>query len=171
MQKHRNIPTRKTLAGQLAHNRQPQAKDVVLGGRSPVPFGSVVLGGIAGVKQRLASTAIAAKISALTEALNYGKSGIDLIIHCLEDESLLVQRTALLLLWRRSETYVQQSLTKYSQYYLFDIIDTIQGAQQAIASLALSPNGKILYSAGSDFKIRVWDLSKESKGKYILTVR
>ena len=71
MQKHRNIPTRKTLAGQLAHNRQPQAKDVVLGGRSPVPFGSVVLGGIAGVKQRLASTAIAAKISALTEALNY----------------------------------------------------------------------------------------------------
>jgi len=31
MQKHRNIPTMETFVSQLAHNHQPQAKDVVLG--------------------------------------------------------------------------------------------------------------------------------------------
>jgi WD40 repeat protein len=165
------VANSRALVTQSTHSRQPQPKDAVLGGRSPTPLGSVVLGGIAGVKHRLTSTAIAAKISALKEALNHGKSGLDLIIQSLEDESLQVQRMAMLLLWRRSEPYIQEILTKYSQYYLFDIVDTLQGHPQAIASLALSPNGKILYSAGADFKIRVWDLSKESKGKYIGTIR
>ena len=57
--------------------QQPKSQDAVLGGQSPPPLGGVVLGGIAGVKRRLASSAIAPRIAALREALNYGENGLE----------------------------------------------------------------------------------------------
>ena len=78
----------------------------------------------------------------------------------LQDKSLKVQRTAQLLLWRRPQSYIRQVLASYSPYHLFDIVDTLQGHKDEITSLALSLNGRILYSAGADFTIKVWDLSK-----------
>jgi WD40 repeat protein len=65
------------------------------------------------------------------------------------------------LLWRRPESHIRQALANYSQYHLFDIVDTLQGHAEAIATLALSANGRILYSAGADFTIKVWDLGKD----------
>ena len=124
-------------------------------------MGAVVLGGIEGVKRRLASPAIAPRISALREALNYGETGLNLVLQGLGDQSLKVQRTALWLLWRRPEAHIRQIVANYSQYHLFDIVETIQGHEEAIVSLALSANGRILYSAGADFKIKVWDIGKE----------
>jgi len=53
----------------------PKSQDAVLGGQAPPPLGGLVLGGIEGVRRRLASPAIAPRISALREALNYGKTG------------------------------------------------------------------------------------------------
>ena len=53
-------------------NHQPKAQDAVFGGQAETPLGSLVLGGIEGVKRRLASPAIALKVTALREALNYG---------------------------------------------------------------------------------------------------
>ncbi|MFN5924892.1 MAG: WD40 repeat domain-containing protein, partial [Pseudanabaena sp.] len=141
--------------------QQPKSQDAVLGGQAPPPLGGVVLGGIAGVKRRLASPAIAPRISALREALNYGETGLNLILQGLQDESLQVQRTALLLLWRRPEPYIRQIVEKYSQFHLFDIVDTLQGHQESISTLALSANGRILYSAGADFTIKVWDLGRK----------
>jgi len=140
---------------------KPTAQDAVLGGQVPPPLGAVVLGGLEGVKCRLSSPAIAPRIAALREALNYGATGLELILRGLEDESLKVQRTALLLLWRRPESHIRQALANYSQYHLFDIVDTLQGHSEAIATLALSSNGRILYSAGADFTIKVWDLGKD----------
>ena len=141
-------------------NHQPKAQDTVFGGQAETPLGSLVLGGIEGVKRRLASPAIALKVTALREALNYGDAGLNLVLQNLQNESIKVQRTAQLLLWHSSEPHVHQILANYNQYHLFDIIDTLQGHKEAIASLALSLTGRILYSAGVDFTIQVWDLGK-----------
>ncbi len=114
---------------------QPQAHDAVLGGQTPAPIGAAVLGGMAGVQQRIASQAIAARIAALREAQNYGEHGLNLIIQSLNDPVRQVQHTALSLLWRRPELHIQQVLAQYSPYQLFDIVDTLQGHREAIASL------------------------------------
>ena len=145
----------------ISKPQQPKSQDAVLGGQVPPPMGAVVLGGVEGVKRRLASPAIAPRISALREALNYGGVGLNLVLQALDDQSLKVQRTALGLLWRRPEAHIQQVVANYSQYHLFDIVNTLQGHEEAIASLALSNNGRILYSAGADFTIKVWDLGRD----------
>jgi COMPASS component SWD3 len=149
----------------MISKQQPKSRDAVLGGQVPTPLGAVVLGGIEGVKRRLASPAIAPRILALHEALNYGETGLNLVLQGLQDESLKVQRTALLLLWRSPEAHIRQIIENYSQYHLFDIVDTLQGHEDAIATLALSANGRILYSAGVDFSIKVWDLG-EAKNQH-----
>lgn len=50
---------------------QPRKDDAVLGGKSPPPSEGVILGGIEGVKRRLSSPVIEARVAALSEALNY----------------------------------------------------------------------------------------------------
>lgn len=60
--------------------QQPKSQDAVLGGQSSPPLGGLVLGGIEGVKRRLASPAIASRISALREAFNYGEIGLNLVL-------------------------------------------------------------------------------------------
>jgi hypothetical protein len=56
------------------NQNQPREYDAVKGGESPVPLGAAVLGGIPGVKSRLASPAVEVRIAALSEALKYGKT-------------------------------------------------------------------------------------------------
>ncbi|MFB2983070.1 hypothetical protein [Microseira sp. BLCC-F43] len=56
---------------------EPRPFDAVLGGQSRPPVNAAVLGGLAGVKQRLASTSDEVRIAALYEALKYGQAGLD----------------------------------------------------------------------------------------------
>jgi len=70
---------------------QPREYDAVLGGESQVPLAAAVLGGIPGVKSRLASPIVEVKIAALSEAVKYGEAGLDLIIGALQDESIAVK--------------------------------------------------------------------------------
>lgn len=55
----------------MNNERNPKEYDLVLGGHNTPPIDGVVLGGIEGVKSRLASDNIQSQISALSEALNY----------------------------------------------------------------------------------------------------
>ncbi|MFB2917212.1 LamG-like jellyroll fold domain-containing protein [Aerosakkonema funiforme] len=106
----RNQPT-----PQLTNNNipQPQEYDVVLGGQTPPPVNAVVLGGIAGVKSRLASAIVSHRIAALKEALNYGEAGINLVMPSLKDANGQVRATAYLLLQKRTEIKVRQALREY----------------------------------------------------------
>ena len=54
---------------------RPREYDAILGGKNSIPRDLAVLGGIAGVKSRLASPAVEARIAALSEALKYGEAG------------------------------------------------------------------------------------------------
>lgn len=91
---------------------QPSAYDAVLGGHNPPPVGTV-LGGIEGVKWRLASASISQRIAALEEALKYGEEGLNLVILALLDPSSELQWAALKLLRERTEPRVIKALQEY----------------------------------------------------------
>jgi len=87
----------------MTHNpNQPREFDAVLGSQSPALDGTAVLGGLKGVKRRLASTTVEQRIAALKEALNYGSPGLDLVIQALKDEAMSVRWAAYSLLCERS---------------------------------------------------------------------
>mgnify|MGYP002780943156 CR=1 FL=1 len=102
---------------------QPRDYDAVLGGENPPPVQGVVLGGIQGVKRRLASRVVEARIAALSEALNYGNEGLELAISALKDGAKQVQRSAYLLLRQREELQVKQALREYKNW---DLIERLQ---------------------------------------------
>ncbi|WP_445241090.1 formylglycine-generating enzyme family protein [Microcoleus vaginatus] len=104
------------------NQNQPREYDAVLGGQNPPPLGAAVLGGIPGVKSRLASPIVEVKIAALSEALKYGDVGLDLIIGVVQDESRAVKLAAFSLLKDRDEPNIKQQLHKYLPIFEFDVI-------------------------------------------------
>lgn len=101
------------------HPNQPQPDDAVLGGNAPA-YSGLVLGGIEGIKWRLGRSepsgspaSIEQKITALKDALKYGKAGLDLVIQALENESWHIHQTAYSLLESSSANNVKQSLLQY----------------------------------------------------------
>src|SRR4028118_178916 len=101
---------------------QPREYDAVKGGESQVPFAAAVLGGISGLKSRLASPIVEVKIAALSEALKYGDAGLDLMIGALQDESMAVKLAAFSLLKDRDELNIKEQLHKYLPTFEFDVI-------------------------------------------------
>ncbi|MEM7714274.1 MAG: STM4015 family protein [Cyanobacteria bacterium P01_A01_bin.68] len=99
---------------------QPREFDVVLGGNTPPPVTGVVLGGIEGVKRRLESEIVDVRVKALSDGLNYGNEGLDLVIQALEQNNKTIQRHAYKLLRRRQEKQVKQILEAYQPWYVFD---------------------------------------------------
>src|SRR4028118_673499 len=104
------------------HQNEPREYDAVLGGPNLIPVNAAILGGIPGLKSRLASPAVEVRITALSEALKYGEAGLDLIIKALHDESMQVKFAAYSLLKDRNEEKIQQHLQNYFQIFEFDVI-------------------------------------------------
>ncbi|MCJ8281386.1 MAG: tetratricopeptide repeat protein [Rivularia sp. ALOHA_DT_140] len=93
--------------------QEPREYDAVLGGENPPPDDGAVLGGIEGVKRRLASDVVEARISALRDALNYADAGLDLVIKALQDESPQIEDVAVELLSDREESKARFALLAY----------------------------------------------------------
>ncbi len=93
---------------------QPREYDAVLGSNNTAALTDAVLGGIEGVKRRLATGDIESRIIALSQALNYGEAGLDLVIQALQDRSKQIQWSAYGLLARKTETKVEQALQSFS---------------------------------------------------------
>lgn len=104
------------------NQNQPREYDAVLGGQNLIPINAAVLGGIPGVKSRLASPIVEVRIAALSEALKYGEAGLDLIIQALHDESMQVKFTAYSLLKGRNEKKIRRQLQNYFPTFEFDVI-------------------------------------------------
>ena len=73
---------------------QPKEYDAVLGSQVLVPEGAAVLGGLFGVRSRLASPHLASQIGAMSEACKYGEPGFDLMVQFLKDKSILSEGCA-----------------------------------------------------------------------------
>lgn len=92
----------------------PRPQDAVQGGNSQYPVEAVVLGGLEGIKQRLAHhRPQEVQIAALSDALKYGEAGLQLVIEGLQSEAERVRNAAYLLLRQRTEPAVQQALINY----------------------------------------------------------
>jgi hypothetical protein len=102
---------------------RPREYDAVLGGTAPPPVEGVILGGIEGVKSRLASAVVEARIAALKEALKYGDAGLDLLIGALKDDSEQVQRYASLLLRESAGLKGRQALLDYDPWLFFTTLE------------------------------------------------
>lgn len=139
------------------NSNQPRDGDAVLGGQNLPPLTGAVLGGLAGVKHRLASAAIAVRLAALQDTLNYGKEGLKLAIASLKDPSSQVQKSAYLLLRQRTESEVREALKEFNPYQFFECVLTLKGHTHQVNSVAISPDGQTLASCGSkDGSINLW---------------
>ena len=94
-------------------HQRPQNFDAVLGNQTQIVNGSVILGGIEGVKNRLNSENINIIILALKDAINYGDAGLDLVIQYLEDPESQIVDAAYELLKDRSEPFVRDLVDRY----------------------------------------------------------
>ncbi|WP_375467126.1 hypothetical protein [uncultured Nostoc sp.] len=96
------------------NSNRPTVYDAVLGGQEKAPPGAVVLGGLEGVKRRLANPVVEQRIAALEEALKYGEAGLELVIWALDDKLWKVRQAAYSLLASRQEPIVQEILQEYA---------------------------------------------------------
>lgn len=104
------------------NTNQPKEYDAVLGGQNPPPINAAVLGGIEGVKKRLASSILEVRINALSDAIKYGDQGLDLVLPALQDESIEVQFAAYSLLKDRQEPQVKQQLGNCLPFFEFEVV-------------------------------------------------
>ncbi len=128
-------------------------RDAVLGGTGPIPGGGVVLGGLAGVAQRLQQPDAASRVAALPAALKYGPQGLALAIAALNDPYVEVRRAAYRLLVHRREKQVQAAIAQCDPYPLFQAGRAIAG--QTIQ--ALSPDGAYAVSRTRQGLTRIWE--------------
>ncbi|MDZ7966155.1 MAG: WD40 repeat domain-containing protein [Nostoc sp. DedSLP03] len=156
----------------MNNNRnQPREYDAVLGGELPPPVSGVVLGGLEGVQNRLQSSVLEAQVSALSEALNYGDAGLEIVIKALHNQSGQVRLSAYNILRRRSpsqtsrpEASVKQALQEFNIYEFFRCDRTLQAYYPQVHSLAISPDGKTLVCSAGDNRHqsinspKVWNL-------------
>src|SRR5919199_3082583 len=98
----------------MAENpNQPREYDAVLGNQALPPDGGVVLGGLEGLKQRFSRFTVEQKLAALSQALQYGEAGLELVIQALGDSAERVQWNAYSLLRERAEPRIKQILQEY----------------------------------------------------------
>jgi COMPASS component SWD3 len=136
---------------------QPQSEDAVLGGQNPTLASSVVLGGLEGVKRRLASTAVESKIAALQEALKYGQAGVELVTQALKNESKSVAKAVYWQLRDSSEPLAQQALQEYNPYQFLECIFSGNLGWKGTHPIAISPDIKTLV-CGCNKYIVLWNL-------------
>ncbi|HAN45854.1 MAG TPA: hypothetical protein DCQ32_04815 [Cyanobacteria bacterium UBA8156] len=127
-------------------------RDAVLGGTNPIP-GGLVLGGLAGVAQRLQRPDAASRVAALPEALKYGQKGLTLAIAALSDPYVEVRRAAYRLLVNRREKQVQTAIAQCDCYPLFRAGRSVSG--QTIQ--ALSPDGAYVATRTRQGLSRIWE--------------
>ena len=137
---------------------RPRKDDAVLGTQVPTLVDGVVLGGIEGVKRRLASGVEQHQILALHDSLNYGEAGLDLVMQASRFETGQVQHTAEKLLLQKRLSQFQQKLLEYNHWLFFDCLFTLKGHSDKVNSVAISPDKLTLASASNDKSIKVWFL-------------
>ncbi len=140
------------------NSNQPREYDVVKGGQAPAPVGGVVLGGLEGVKRRfLASPVVEVRIAALSEALEHGDAGLDLVIQARHEARLLEDAAYRLLIRERKQSSVKQALQDDYLHQLFECFFNIWNTS-SVGAVALSPDRQTLASSDWHETIRLWSL-------------
>jgi hypothetical protein len=104
----------------------PRESDLILGGQNPPPVDAAILGGLAGVKQRLESESIAERLQALNHAVAYGDDGIDLALRSLTDPVRKIKQLARRLLKYRLGEKGKLALLNREPFQYFNTFDDWQ---------------------------------------------
>ncbi|NJK60584.1 MAG: WD40 repeat domain-containing protein [Oscillatoriales cyanobacterium SM2_1_8] len=119
----------------------------------PIPGGGVVLGGLAGVAQRLQRPEAAIRVAALAEALKYGSKGLALAIAALNDPYVEVRRAAYRLFGPPAGKAVQAAIAQCDPYPLFQAGRSVAGTTVQ----AFSGEGRYVASRTRQGIIKVWE--------------
>ena len=104
-------------------NQHHRPDDAVLGGQSQAPLDAAVLGGIQGVRQKLASDNEAVKKEGILQALNYGEKGIEALFGVLEQErNLNIQWLAHQMLEKQGDPGIIAKLKNYFSWYEYESV-------------------------------------------------
>jgi formylglycine-generating enzyme required for sulfatase activity len=104
-------------------NQRPRPDDAVLGGQNQAPLDAAVLGGIQGIRQKLASDNEDAKRKGILQALNYGEKGIEALFGVLEQETNLgIQGLAYLTLEKQGNPIIEVRLKTYFPWYEYESV-------------------------------------------------
>jgi WD40 repeat protein len=137
--------------------RQPQVTDAVLGtGGAPIAAG-LVLGGLAGLAQKLQHGSLPDRLTALNQALQYPEG--QTLIH------QALQATEPELVWRAYELGQGlpdcDMLQTHSPYARFQTTVTLANDRRnKIETVAFSPNGKLAIAGTRRGLARIWDLTR-----------
>jgi hypothetical protein len=101
----------------------PQESDLVLGGQNPTPVNAAILGGLAGIKRRLKMESLQTRFQALTDAIQYGSDGFDLLIESLTDDDEDICRLARRLLRDRTGELGKEALLVEDPIACFTTLD------------------------------------------------
>jgi hypothetical protein len=143
----------------MSNPNRPTEFDAVLGNQSVAPSAGAVLGGIEGLKKRLAGDNTPSKISALNTAIQYGEVGLRLVIQHLEDPVWEIQNVAYELLEQCPETFVQEriknhkGIRKYTRHSnRFDLFEKM-GREGTAANIDIMMESLELDPHSSPYKI------------------
>lgn len=141
-------------------SNQPKKHDAVLGGQSPPPVQGAILGGIEGVKRRLSSSIVEARVAALGEAINYGEEGLDLVVQALDDKFRQVRHAAARLLKEREEPKAGLALQNYKFWSGFERLNRLSSNKYATTFanrkvIEFDPKTGITDTAGTAYALRV----------------
>ena len=103
--------------------RKPRGYDAVLGGNNPAPVDGLVLGGIAGIKRRLASNDIEIVKAALNNAIAYKEEGLDLVIAALYNYPQEIRQHAVKILRQQKTAKAEEALLDYDPRSLFTLFE------------------------------------------------
>lgn len=139
----------------------PNEFDAVLGNAARPMMGSVVLGGIEGIRQRFKSDHIDQRIAALRE-VQHTPAGLDLLVQALNDPAIAVQKVAYTVLQPYPEL-----LKPYPHYRLFECLAALKGHNTGITAITIATqhlrycDRTVVVSASRDGVIQVWDVDAE----------
>jgi hypothetical protein len=146
-------------------SEQPNEQDVVLGGDNPAPLHAAVLGGMKQLEQRLNSSALDVKFTALRECLNYGEPGINHVLQALHDPSPRIEYEAYRILRGRSEPQIKQALHHYRWWQHFERLDGLPNRHaQSFANRSVenfNPKVGVQEPVSTAYALRIPDWSDE----------
>lgn len=142
-------------------SKQPQTYDLVLGGNNPPPTSNLVLGGIEGVKKRLANQDIKQQLTALSEALDYQEEGLDVVIDIWQKRSGKLKWDAYRLLKQKTEPKVKKALQDYNPWLHLECQHELKQHSDSVRCVSICADGKRLVSSGEDRQIVFWNIKTE----------
>src|SRR6476646_7143487 len=102
------------MSENLPSSNQPHVFDPVLE-QAPFLKENATVTGLEAVKQQLTSNSLELSQAALSDALNYGKEGLQLVVEIVQTKTDPLQWAAYDLLWERVSPATRKKLLSYKQ--------------------------------------------------------